>query len=99
MQNIILFSLEPGELKKIVFDTLNEVLEKNVLVKKESDEPEPEKLLSIRETKDLLKISLPTLHQWKKTGKIPFYRISNRVYFKRSEILESLKKARGLNEK
>ncbi|MCF8369435.1 MAG: helix-turn-helix domain-containing protein [Bacteroidales bacterium] len=35
----------------------------------------------------MLNISKVTLHNWKKAGKIPFYRINRRLYFRRSEIV------------
>lgn len=47
-------------------------------------------LLTRRETSKLLRVSLPTLHDWTKRGIIKGYRIEGKVYYKRSEIEESL---------
>jgi predicted site-specific integrase-resolvase len=41
---------------------------------------------------NLLQVSWVTINKWKKSGRIPFHRISNRVFYKKSEILESLEK-------
>jgi excisionase family DNA binding protein len=38
----------------------------------------------------LLRCSEPTMTKWMAVGKIPFYRKGRRVYFFRSEILQSL---------
>lgn len=56
------------------------------------DEGSKESLLKIEEVSEILKVSKVTVHKWKKAGKIPFHRISNRIFFKKNEILESLKK-------
>ncbi len=48
-------------------------------------------LLTRKETADLLQINLATLHRWTKKGKLKSYGISNRIYYKRSEILNSIK--------
>ncbi|MEJ7823694.1 MAG: helix-turn-helix domain-containing protein [Chitinophagaceae bacterium] len=39
-----------------------------------------------KEVAELLKISLPTLHDWTKQGWLPSYKMGNRVLYKRSEI-------------
>ncbi len=62
-----------------------------------SQQEEPQKieedqLIKIDEVCKILQVSKVTVHSWKKAGKIPFHRISNKVYFKKSEILEALQK-------
>lgn len=47
---------------------------------------EPQEYLTRSEVCKLLKIDLSSLHRWRKEGKIPSFGISNRVYFKRSDI-------------
>lgn len=49
-------------------------------------------LLTRKEASKLLGISLPTLLQWTKTGKVTGYRISSRVRYKRHELESSLSK-------
>ena len=49
-----------------------------------------EELLTRKEAANLLKIDSSTLWHWTKKGKLPSYGIGNRVYYKRSEIMESL---------
>ena len=57
---------------------------------------EPQKdndiLFSREETAKIIKVSLPTLNSWTKEGFIPSYKIANRVYYKKDEVMESLKK-------
>ena len=47
---------------------------------------QPTEYLTRSEVCQLLKIDLSSLHRWRKEGKIPSFGISNRVYFKRSDI-------------
>jgi excisionase family DNA binding protein len=48
--------------------------------------------LSRAEVSNLLKISLPTLHDWTKQGWLQSYKIGNRVLYKLQEVEEALKK-------
>jgi excisionase family DNA binding protein len=61
---------------------------------------QPTEYLSRNEVAELLKCTLPTIHNWAKTGVITSYGINGRVYFKRSEIesaLVCLNKKKGAN--
>ncbi len=51
---------------------------------------EPTEWLTRNEVKDLFKVDLSTIHHWTKKGKLKAYGIGGRVYYKRSEIEESL---------
>ena len=85
---MILYTLTPDELKALIRDAVNEVNEKlptSELVKEDQ-------LISLNECADFLSVSLVTIHTWKKAGLIPFYRISNKIYFKKNEVIGSLKK-------
>ncbi len=46
--------------------------------------------LTRKEAAKLLGITLPTLHEWTKTGLVQGYRIASRVRYKRSELETSL---------
>ena len=78
--------IQSSELRQI----LREVIREEIKVLKETPPPEPEELLKMKEVCQLLKVSRMTIHKWKEHGKIPFHRISNRIFFKRTEVLESL---------
>lgn len=47
-------------------------------------------LLSRRETAKYLGASLPTLNAWEKTGKLKAVRFGSRVYFRKSDLLNSM---------
>ena len=49
-----------------------------------------EKLLTKREMADELDISLVSLTEWMKQGRIPYMRMGKRIYFKKQEVVASM---------
>ena len=89
MEKMLLIQMTPEELKDIIVEVINDHLND---LKEETQPKEPEELLTRVEVAKLLKISLPTLHEWTKEGMLQSYGIRNRVLYKRSEIMSSLRK-------
>lgn len=54
-------------------------------------------LLNRQETAKLLSVSLVTLWDWTKKDVLPAYRIGYKVRYKKSEVLEALKKMNRFN--
>jgi len=50
-----------------------------------------EELVSIEDLQKIFSVSKVTIHKWKKKGLIPFYKMNRRVYFKKSEVIDSMK--------
>jgi hypothetical protein len=86
----IIFSIE--ELQTIVDTAVKNAL-KDLPVSKESDKSDDPILLSRQETAELFKISLVTLHEWTNTGILKSYKISGRVYYKKHEVLATVRSA------
>ena len=70
-----------ANISKIVKQTLE-----NIKLDKEN----PEQLLTRKQTAELLNVTLATLNDWSKDGKLKSYGIGNRVYYKKNEVLEAL---------
>lgn len=85
MTKIFLQSIELSDIKNIVEEVLDKKLDKLQVA-----EEEKPSFLSRKETSKLLRISLPTLHDWTKRGLIKAYRIGNRVLYKLEEVNNSL---------
>lgn len=51
---------------------------------------QPTDYLTRKEVAELFKVDISTIANWQKNGKLKPYAISGRVYFKRSDIEESL---------
>jgi len=85
---IIIESVDVELLRSFIAKAVEEEFEKlkeDLFTEREKDE-----LLSRLETADLLKISLPTLLDWRKKGIVKPYKMGNRVYYKRAEIMDTL---------
>lgn len=80
---IILISLSQNELIEIVRDAVKQELN----LKKEKE------LLSFKETCEFLGCSSSALNKWKSENKIPYRKLSKRVFFLRSEITSALEEA------
>ncbi len=54
---------------------------------------DPDTYLTRNETCELLKISLPTLHNWSRSGVLEPMKMGTRTYFSRKKIEEALKES------
>ena len=88
MDRQIYTSLTAEELVKAIKDGIKDVLADNHT--NSSKENQEEDLISIDEVQKIFKVSKVTIHKWKKQGLIPFYKVNRRLYFKKTEILDSL---------
>lgn len=84
---IQLIQITPQQLQETILAGVKSQLEE---LKKEFQPKEPTELLTRKEVSNLLKVNLTTVHFWSKANKLKRYGIGNRVYYKRSEIEESL---------
>jgi excisionase family DNA binding protein len=86
MNNQILVSIPLNEFEKLQKDWIREVLSEN---KPPTPKPD-EKYLTRQETAKILQVTLPTLSDWVKRGKIRAYKINTRIRFKKSDIENAL---------
>lgn len=88
-KQVYIYPYSQEELIKKLLKTIEsriEILDK----KRKKAVIEHEELLTVEETMKLLKCSKQALWNWRKNGILPSYRLGNRVYYKRSEILTKL---------
>ncbi len=85
--NIQFFQVSPQQLQETILAGIKIQLEE---LKKEYQPKTPEEYLTRKKTAELLSVNLSTLHAWVHKGILHPVGISGRVYFKRSEIEESL---------
>jgi len=72
-----------------------ENLEKEIMDLKTNFQPiVPVELMTRKETAQFFSISLVTVHQWVKQGTLISHKISNKVYFKRSEVINTMSASR-----
>ena len=66
------------EFKKTLSECVKQELSQSKSGIKAGEENE---LMTSEKVAELFKVSKVTLHQWKKEGRIPFFKINSRVYF------------------
>lgn len=80
-------SISSEELKELIQDCINlEITKISNLSQGPSD------LIKAKEACDFLQVSKVTLYNWMKDGLISGYYLGSRLYFKKSELVESLSK-------
>ncbi|RZJ99556.1 MAG: DNA-binding protein [Flavobacterium sp.] len=95
MNQIFLTGVDLNELLGKIGQLIDERLSK---LPPDPEKP-PFKFISRAEVAKLLKISLPTLHDWTKLGILQSYKIGNRVLYKLAEVEQALTKAETFKHK
>ncbi|WP_431212290.1 helix-turn-helix domain-containing protein [Puia sp. P3] len=91
MQELILSSIPLSSLQAAIKDAIRAELGNET---KASVPQHKEGYLTRKAAAGILNISLPTLHEWTLSGKLPAYRIGSRVLYKKDEIDNALKRMR-----
>ena len=91
MENSIQFiNVTPQELVNLISESVKAHLEQLVnKIESKSSKDEPE-FLTRKKTADFFGVSLATIHDWNNNGSLKPYKMGNRTYYRRSELLETL---------
>lgn len=94
MENLILSQIPVNELINAIS---KEVLEKIIplfpaTAPANTSNKQPEKLLTRKEVSKLLRVTLPTLHKYTISGKIPAHRIERQIRYKENEVMAAMAK-------
>lgn len=87
MENIQFIQITPEQLKENIVNAVKDQLDS---LKKDFQPKNPEEFLTREEVAKLLKVNISTIGNWKKAGVLKPHFLGSRVYFKRSEIEDSL---------
>ena len=91
MANATMFTVMPiSELLELIKKSVAESFDNELKTFLKNSMKEEEQLLKIEEACVLLKVSKVTIHKWKKQNKIRSYRIGRKIYFKKSELMNSI---------
>ncbi|WP_340153440.1 helix-turn-helix domain-containing protein [uncultured Marivirga sp.] len=88
MKQQVMISMTTDDLENLIIAGVIKGLKDLKSQKSDSSEND---LLSRQETASLLKISLVTLSEWTKTGILQSYQVGGRVYYKKSEVIQTLR--------
>lgn len=87
MTTFNMIQLTTAELKDLISDAVKNELEE---LKKQLQIPKTEKYLTRKEVMQLFKISKGTLSNWVEAGTLTKYGVGGRIYFKSSEIEQTM---------
>jgi hypothetical protein len=82
MEGNLMFSLTLPEFRAFLEQTVRQVLNERPIVQ--------DQLLNSEQVMKLLNISVTTLQKWRNTGKIPFTRVDNKIFYTKSEVLSAI---------
>jgi hypothetical protein len=84
MENQLLVTLNVNDLKLIIDKSIESAISKT------QKPTEEETILRRKDVAKLFSISLVTIADWMKTGKLPYHRINTRIFFKKSELMKCI---------
>ena len=96
MKQILFEAINEKDLKNMIREVFDEKLNQIQEPKKTTNNT---KYLNRFEVADLLRISLPTLNNWSKSGIVQSYRIGNRILYKTEEIDQAVQVVKNLKYK
>jgi excisionase family DNA binding protein len=91
MENLILCPISIGDLRAVISETVSNEVTK---LFNQNRQPEQLEYITRKETAKILGVSLVTLNEWQKSGRVPAYRIATRIRYKRAEVLNCLTQIR-----
>lgn len=87
MQTIQFIGTSPTELASLIADGISKHLENLNRFNPSSEKDSPKEIMTRKETAELFSVSMVTIHDWVNSGIIKPYKVGNRTYFKRSELI------------
>ena len=87
--SVIITEISLDELKSLISDSIKEHTQHLQVPEKEKDDNE---LIKVKDVARLYGVSNVTIHRWKNEGFLIPYKISNKIYFKKNEVIEAMKK-------
>ena len=85
MQQVQFIQMTPTELANLISEQLKDTLKTS-----QPQQEQAKEILTRQEVAGLFEVSLVCIHDWINKGILKSYKLGNRTYFKRSEILETL---------
>lgn len=92
-RSMIIVQLDSEQLSNLIQSSVRKVLKETPLQTVDTTE-KPEQLLTIQETAEFLKLTVPTIYSKVSKGELPVMKRSKRLYFSHTELLEYLKGGR-----
>jgi hypothetical protein len=80
-------SVNPNELANLIAQSVKTQMQELLISSNKEQRKDEDDFLTRRETAQFFKVSLVTVHSWMKDGIIKPFKVGNRTYFKKSELV------------
>jgi hypothetical protein len=87
MGTIQMIQVTPNELANLISESVKSQIQELINATNKEHPKDVNDLLSRKETAVFFKVSLVSIHSWMKDGIIKPYKVGNRTYFKKSELI------------
>ena len=84
---VLCIGTSPTELASLIADSISKCIENLNIFNAASEKDSPKEVMTRKEVADLFSVSMVTIHDWVNSGIIKPYKVGNRTYFKRSELM------------
>lgn len=88
---MLIVQLDSEQLSNLIQSAVRKVISESPSL---SPQPEPETVLTVKETAEFLSLSVPTIYSLISKGEIPVMKRSKRCYFSKNELIDYLKNGR-----
>lgn len=92
MEKIQLIQISPEELVSLITLSIKAEIDK-ILMNTSLNKENEDVFLTRIETAEFFKVSLVTIHEWSKNGILKCYKMGNRSYYLKSELISQLMKS------
>lgn len=93
MEQIQFVSTSPNALANLIGEQMREQLEAHATKLLNTSRPDVKEVLTRKETAQFFGVSLVTVNDWSKAGILWPYKVGNRVFFRRSQLMQVLEQS------
>lgn len=88
MEQIQLYQVTPNELATLISESVKTQIQELVNATNKEQVKDENDFLTRKETASFFKVSYVTIHSWMNNGTIKPYKVGNKTFFKKSELIK-----------
>ncbi len=92
-QQIQFLTVTPNALANLISGQVREQLETYAAKLQKASHPDDKEVMTRKETSQFFAVSLVTINDWTKTGILHSYKVGNRVFYRRSHLMQVLEQS------
>ena len=93
MSEVQFIQTSPNALANLISDQVREELEAHAAKLQKASSNDDKEVMTRKETAQFFGVSLVTIHDWTKSGILHPYKVGNRVFYRRSHLMQVLEQS------